>query len=46
MHELEATYLTHKAQRKPHAVIDDLLQRLTELTAEQLEDEGQVFAFS
>lgn len=43
MAELEATYLTHKAQRKPHAVIDDLLQRLSELTAEQLASEGRVF---
>ena len=43
MHELYAAYLTHKAQRKPHAVIDDLLLRLSELTAEQLASEGQVF---
>jgi hypothetical protein len=43
MHELHAAYLTHKAQRKPHAVIDDLLLRLSELTAEQLASEGQVF---
>lgn len=43
MHEVEAAYLTHKAQRKPHAVIDDLLLRLSELTAEQLASEGQVF---
>jgi hypothetical protein len=43
MNELEATYLTHKAQRKPHAVIDELLQRLSDLTAEQLATEGQIF---
>jgi hypothetical protein len=43
MREVEAAYLTHKAQRKPHAVIDDLLQRLSELTAEQLATEGQIF---
>ena len=43
MRELEAAYLTHKAQRKPHAVIDDLLQRLSDLTAEQLATEGQIF---
>lgn len=43
MREVEAAYLTHKAQRKPHAVIDDLLQRLADLTAEQLATEGQVF---
>jgi hypothetical protein len=43
MIELEASYLTHKAQRKPHAVIDELLQRLSNLTAEQLATEGQIF---
>jgi hypothetical protein len=43
MAEVEASYLTHKSQRKPHAVINDLLQRLSELTAEQLASEGQVF---
>lgn len=43
MAELEAAYLTHKAQRKPHAVIDDLLRRLAELTAEQLATEGDIF---
>lgn len=43
MRELEAAYLTHKAQRKPHAVIDELLQRLSNLTAEQLATEGQIF---
>jgi len=43
MRELEAAYLTHKAQRKPHAVIDELLQRLSDLTAEQLATEGQIF---
>jgi hypothetical protein len=43
MAELHAAYLTHKAQRKPHAVIDDLLQRLSDLTAEQLATEGQIF---
>lgn len=43
MHDLHAAYLTHKAQRKPHAVIDDLLLRLAELTAEELVSEGQVF---
>lgn len=43
MSELHAAYLTHKAQRKPHAVIDDLLQRLSDLTAEQLATEGQIF---
>ena len=43
MNELQAAYLTHKAQRKPHAVIDELLQRLSGLTAEQLATEGQIF---
>jgi hypothetical protein len=43
MNELQAAYLTHKAQRKPHAVIDELLQRLSDLTAEQLATEGQIF---
>jgi hypothetical protein len=43
MNELHAAYLTHKAQRKPHAVIDELLQRLSDLTAEQLATEGQIF---
>lgn len=43
MNEVHAAYLTHKAQRKPHAIIDDLLLRLSELTAEQLRSEGQVF---
>jgi hypothetical protein len=43
MREIEAQWLTHKAQRKPHAVLDDLLRRLKELTAEQLAAEGQAF---
>jgi len=43
MHEIEAEYLSHKAQRKPHAVINDLLQRLAQLTAEQLASEGEAF---
>jgi hypothetical protein len=43
MSEVEAEYLSHKAQRKPHAVINDLLQRLAQLTAEQLASEGEAF---
>ncbi len=43
MNELHPAYLTHKAQRKPHALIDDLLQRLSDVTAEQLANEGQIF---
>jgi len=43
MREVEAEYLSHKAQRKPHAVINDLLQRMGELTAEQLASEGEAF---
>lgn len=43
MHEVEAEYLSHKAQRKPHAVINDLLQRLSQFTAEQLASEGDAF---
>lgn len=43
MREVEAEYLSHKAQRKPHAVINDLLQRLAQLTADQLASEGDAF---
>ncbi|RWO83196.1 MAG: hypothetical protein EOS18_06290 [Mesorhizobium sp.] len=43
MSEIEAAYLSHKAQRKPHAVINDLLHRLGQLTAEQLASEGESF---
>lgn len=41
MHEVEAEYMMHKASKKPHAILDDLLRRLTELSAEQLASEGQ-----
>jgi hypothetical protein len=40
MHEVEAEWLSHKARRKPHAVLDDLLRRLGELTADTLANEG------
>lgn len=43
MREVEAEYLSHKAQRKPHAMINDLLQRLSQLKAEQLASEGEAF---
>ncbi|GGO13383.1 hypothetical protein [Micromonospora parathelypteridis] len=42
MQEVEAEYLAHKAGRKPNAVIDELLRRLSELTAEKLATEGQI----
>ncbi len=41
MHEVEAEYLMHKATKKPHAVLDDLLRRLQEFSATQLTSEGQ-----
>ncbi|WP_127817837.1 hypothetical protein [Microbacterium sp. CPCC 204701] len=40
MAEIEAEWLSHKAKRKPQAIIDDLLKRLAELTAEKLATEG------
>jgi hypothetical protein len=40
MHEVEAEYLMHKATKKPHAVLDDLLRRLNEFSASQLTSEG------
>ena len=40
MAEVEAEWLSHKAKRKPQAIIDDLLKRLSELTAERLATEG------
>jgi hypothetical protein len=42
MHEVEAEWLMHKARRKPHALLDDLLRRLSDLTAETLATEGRV----
>jgi len=42
MHEVEAEWLMHKARRKPHAVLDDLLRRLGDLTADTLATEGRV----
>jgi hypothetical protein len=32
--------LTHKATKKPHAALDDLLKRLNDLTAEELANGG------
>ena len=43
MREVEAEYLSHKAQRKPHAVLNDLIQRLSELKAKNLASEGEAF---
>lgn len=40
MAEVEAEWLSHKAKRKPQAIIDDLLKRLSELTADRLATEG------
>jgi hypothetical protein len=41
MHEVEAEWLMHKARRKPHALLDDLLRRLGDLTADTLATEGR-----
>jgi hypothetical protein len=43
MREVEAQYLSHKAQRRPHAILDDLLQRLTQIPADTLASEGEAF---
>jgi len=43
MHEVEADYLAHKARRKPHAVLEDLIRRLDEFSAEKLANEGMNF---
>ena len=43
MREVEAQYLSHKAQLQPHAVLDDLLQRLDQLRATQLTSQGSAF---
>jgi hypothetical protein len=40
MREVEAEYLMHKATKKPHALLDDLLRRLSEITGPQLAAEG------
>jgi LmbE family N-acetylglucosaminyl deacetylase len=42
MQEVEAEYLAHKAGRKPSAIIDDLLQRLNDITADKLATEGEI----
>lgn len=41
MREVEAEYLMHKATKKPHAVLDDLLRRLNEFSAHSLAAEGR-----
>lgn len=41
MQELEAEWLMHKATKKPHAVLDDLLRRLSAFKAEELAAEGE-----
>jgi hypothetical protein len=40
MGEVEAAYLTHKASKTPHALLDDLVQRLSELRGEQIAAQG------
>lgn len=40
MREVEAEWLTHKASKKPHALLDDLLRRLSDIKAPQLAAEG------
>ncbi len=42
MHEVEAEWLMHKARKKPHALLDDLLRRLGDITADTLATEGRV----
>lgn len=42
MLEVEAEWKMHKLRRKPHAVLDELLRRLAEMTAETLTSEGRV----
>jgi hypothetical protein len=40
MREVEAEYAMHKASKKPHALLDDLLRRLSEIRGEQFAAEG------
>lgn len=40
MHEVEAKYLTHKANKKPHALLNDLLSQMKKVSAEQLAADG------
>lgn len=42
MLEVEAEWKMHKIRRKPHAVLDELLRRLAEMSAETLTSEGRV----
>ncbi|MGV3527187.1 MAG: hypothetical protein ACO1RX_23425 [Candidatus Sericytochromatia bacterium] len=42
MFEIEAEWLNHKSRKKPHALLDELLRRLSEITAETLANEGNV----
>jgi hypothetical protein len=41
MHEVEAEWLSHKARRKPHDIVSELLRRLKEISAETLATEGE-----
>lgn len=40
MHEVEADYLAHKARRRPADVLEQLLQQLSDLSAEALMTQG------
>jgi len=43
MHEVRAEYLSHKASREPHQVINSLLKKLHELKADDLAAQGRAF---
>lgn len=43
MREAMAEWLAHKARKKPQAVLDDLIRRLSEIPAETLLNEGEYF---
>ena len=43
MREVEAAYLSHKAKRKPHAVLDELITRMQSFTADELAVQGELF---
>lgn len=43
MREVEAAFLSHKAKRKPHAVLDELISRMQSFTADELAVQGELF---
>jgi len=43
MHEVRAEYLSHRASREPHQVINSLLTKLQELKADDLAAQGSAF---